>query len=60
MKSGIKMECHLSGRIADKNIADVVLVSRAVGRSVGPPGIPAARLDFCRWQKRGAFSMKID
>ena len=58
MKSGLKMECHLSGRIADKNIADVVPVSRAVGRS--GPGIPAARLDFCRWQKRGAFSMKID
>ena len=47
------MECHLSGHTADKNIADVVPVSQSVGWSVGPPGIPAARLNFCRWQKRG-------
>ena len=54
MKSGLKMECHLSGRIADKNIADVVPVSRAVGRS-GPREFPRRDLTFADGKSAARF-----
>ena len=51
------MECHLSGHIADKNIADVVPVSQS-----GLREFPRRDLTFAGGKSAdgGAFSMKID